>query len=401
MYMSMRYTPSNQFQTGSAATGLVLALLVGCGPSAHETEPELYEATKRGPESFADWKLKHSIRGIPETYAAGGPVSPVALVGEAEARAGYEATMDTNSALVVQTAQTEVGIPTDELSTFGPKATIRYCIDVAGFNALAAWHQEIPSGTNIALAVDFAFGAAAAAWNSASGTWITKVNGREDSCFPTANDNIDWYVTPTFQDPPIQYFTFALRPHQNKLGPEYRAFLIWEHVATCFAAYGDDCYYADAFTFEGLMLRAIGAGLGFLPEEIRGGTDTNLWPIECKDDSVGARFVSYADPYSVMSHPSAMTGFGANSACVGYRDKDYAITYTDAMAASCLYRGDNPFYYCVGAKTAFNESFGPVSLSPDCSPVPMVAGGAGDCGAVFDFTSNAANIEAAMHVAID
>jgi hypothetical protein len=355
------------------------------------------EVTSTQSLTFEAWKDSVRVRGKKDIYIVGEKVTPVALVGEQEARGFFDKYVGQSTALILHNGQTQPGAPAPG-SRFPARPVLRYCIDRTGLEQVVARHTYLPSGTDLYPIVDATFGAAAAAWNSAAGTIITKVIDRDRSCSPQSSDDITWYIRPYFVNDPatIEYLSFVLHPHQNALGPAYRELLIFEDVLAEFSS-PHPMPFGDWFSLEGLMAHTIASGLGFLSEATRGGRDTNLWPESCQDPSVGGQYYSDPDPFSVTTHPQVMADDGAlnQPACAGFRPFDYAISYRDAMAASCAYRGENILYYCaIDPQETIAKLF-----APECSPVPLVAGDS-DCQQSFDFTSIAAEAATAMLTAI-
>jgi hypothetical protein len=363
------------------------------------------------PLSFERWKdsVRFPAQGRRDLYAVDNHVSPLALLGDDEARAYYDRHVADEGALILHNGQRNPGDPVVG-SYFPPGAVIDYCIDRAALRRVVANHSYLPGSADLYPLVDLAFGEAAAAWNTAAGIHISRDFSRDETCTPRPNDNIEWYVRPyddpdcygNFQDgvcEAAQNLTFVLRPHHNQLSYENREFLVFASVITEFYL-GNAQPFGDWFTFEGLLLNAIGAGLGFVGEHNRGGIKGDdgefLWPAACRDPSIGGIFLTNADGFSVMSHPRAMADDGAleNAACGGLRPYNYAISYLDALGASCQYRENDILFYCNEAAQKMIAA----NIGAECSPVP-IPGQAGDCANHLDWNGDAARWHAGLWVA--
>jgi hypothetical protein len=375
---------------------LALFLALGC---TNATGVEDVASSQDG-LTFEEWKAQTRFQDR-AVYVVGERVAPLGLVGEEEARRYYDRKVaparTAGGALTLDNGQKVDGDPIVG-GAFPEQAELLYCIDAAGLRNVVSRHSYLPTGANLYRIIDDAFGAAAAAWNTTAGVRINKAIDRDESCSPRAGDNITWYVRPLYQKSPYEYFTFALRPKYNLAGPDNREFFVWEDLIIDF--WYPDPNYAQFFTLDGLLANAIGHALGFIPESNRGGVPgdegATIWPASCRDNMIGGIFLSIADPYSVMTHPHSLTPLLANPKCVGFREHDYAISYVDAMGSSCQYRSDNGLFYCMDLAQRQVRLAGGF----DCSPVPMVAGGAGDCGTHLDYQKEAPRFVAAAIAAL-
>jgi hypothetical protein len=134
------------------------------------------------------------------------------------------------------------------------------------------------------------------------------------------------------------------------------------------------------FSMDGLLLRALANGLGFVDESNSGGVPgdagASIWPASCRDSGIGGIWLSELDTYSVTTHPQAMKPIMSNPLCAGFRPSDYALSYRDVMGAACQYRKEFTFYYC----SQEAQEIVATSYPEECSPYPLWQGGPGDCG---------------------
>lgn len=367
--------------------------------ACQETASENTASTIGTALSFDEWKAANRVPRARNKYAVGDWATPLVLVGDDDARAYFERHVlkrDGNDQnLIIDNGQRSPGDPVPGTNyAFARGSTLLYCIDRASLRLVTS-RYGLPAGTDLYPIVDFAFADAAAAWNTVSGLNITKELGRDESCSPRANDDITWYVQPFALNPsdPLEHLTFVLAPKYN-LDPaqsppaDNRSFLIVDYLIQRYAPgafiAANDPNWNQLFSFSGLMTRAVGMGLGFISEQNRLQADdgTVIWPESCRDSSVGGIFLTDADPYSVTTHPISMAPIldSASQPCKGARPFDYAISYGDAMGASCQYQKPSAsyFYYCNSSVQKSIRNAQP----PQCSPVPLSPGGPGDCNGV-------------------
>jgi len=400
--------------------------VAACSSGSPPGNSEDVRNTSQGQLTFEEWKAKTRVREFKDVYAVGDyGISPQGLLGEEEALKYFEKHFGNPSALTVDNGQLQVGGPTDSgTGAYPPGSTLYYCIDKPSFDKIAT-RYGLPGNPDIYGFVSNAFGAAAAAWNRVNsggsgtpgvgGLQISYESSRDTSCSDRVNDTITWYVTPNAQPVPapdgLSYLTFVLGPKYFGGQPQgaavdgtldKRYFLLNDYIIQTFFSgafhFTGDAPWQNIFTYDGLLLHAIGQGIGFIPEQNRGGVagddGQEVWPAKCLDTSIGGIFLSGPDPLSVTTHPAAMKPYmglpdnqpnadvpGSGADCSGFRPFDYAISYTDAMAAACQYRVDpegdkSLLFYCNGSAQAMIAS----QQDALCSPVPLVVGGAGYVG---------------------
>jgi hypothetical protein len=379
------------------------ALLLGCaiaaaacGESSPPSGGDAPVAVTR-PLTFEAWKTSARVGSLQyknrtDVYAVGERISPFALVGEDEAYRYYQHHVTPDHGLTLHSGQTGPGTPIVG-SYYPPRATIKYCIDKRALRDTVSRYTFLPPNTDLYPILDQAFGEAAAAWNTVAGVHITHASDRDESCSGFPGDDITWYVKSIFMEEPIEFMTFVLRPHHNVLSWDNHDFFIHDNIVVEFSF--QDSGYLPWFGLEGLLLYSIGNGLGFINESNRAGQpgQGSFWPVECRQPDIGGVYLSDLDTFSVMTHPQSMATSPplAQPQCAGDRDYDYAISYTDAMASACQYRGVHELYYC----NAYPQTTLRTNVPASCSPVPM-PNGVGNCGATVGWDAPAAQFEAAL-----
>jgi hypothetical protein len=378
---------SVKHKVGLCASLLASISGAACG-TAKPTDPDT-STTATTQLTFDQWKETVRVRGLKNVYAVGDKLWPTGLAGDDDALLYYNSHYQSKSALIIDNGQLAPGDPVPGPNyAFPPGATLTYCIDRVGLGKVVT-RYGLPPGTDLYRFVDTAFAEAAAAWNTVTGVSIQKVTSRDQTCAPGAGpDNITWYVQPFAVGSTVEFLTFVLAPKYNQASGQNPPgnnkvifildYLIQWFMPGAFHA-SNDVDWNQILTFSGLMERVIANGLGFLDESNRLTADdgTHIWDSSCRDTSVGGIYLSDADPYSVTTLPQSAAPVARDRVqCLGTRPFDFAISYADALGAACQYQANNNYYfYCL---SAIQEQVR-AAHGADCSPVPLMAGGAGDC----------------------